>query len=87
MNLINKKSKRPLLAKQKGDAFIKNVVSPISFPSRISRNKFHNRFLANARPEDVFKYFSNSIAFLRFVKAAAVLISHGTYFEVCTHLP
>jgi hypothetical protein len=38
----------------------------------------HSRFFANARPEAVFRYFSKASVFLRFVKAMAVLICHGT---------
>jgi superfamily II helicase len=51
------------------------------------KDRIYNRFFANALPADVFKYFSNSIALLRSVKAIAVLILHGVNLEVCTHLP
>ena len=37
---------------------------------------------AKARPECVFKYFSNSAAFSRDLKAIAVSIRHGRYLDV-----
>lgn len=47
----------------------------------------HNLFFENALPDEVFKYFSNANAFCLFVKAIAVIIFQGIYFEVCLHLP
>jgi hypothetical protein len=43
----------------------------------------HNRLLANARPDAVLRYFSNSRAFCLSAKAIVVLIFQGVYFEVC----
>ena len=42
----------------------------------------YKRFLANARPDLVFKYLSKSNAFCRSVKAMAVLTCHGFNFDV-----
>ena len=44
-------------------------------------------FLTNARPEEVFKYFSKPSAFPRSVKAIAVLIRQGLNLEVWGHRP
>jgi hypothetical protein len=46
---------------------------------------FYNRFFAKALPAEVFRYFSKSRAFSSSIKAMAVLIFHGMYFEVCLH--
>ena len=40
------------------------------------------RFLAKARPEGLLRYFSNTTAFWRLVKATAVFMRQGLYFEV-----
>ena len=45
----------------------------------------YKRFFVKALPEAVLRYFSKLRAFFLSVKAMAVLIFHGTCFEVCLH--
>jgi hypothetical protein len=60
-------------------------VSGTGFEILFKRKLLYNRFLANALPEAVLRYFSKSRAFSSSVKAMAVLVFHGMYFEGCLH--
>jgi hypothetical protein len=58
-----------------------NCAQP-GLPSRSSRCNSYSRFLAKARPDGDFKYFSKAKALSSSENAIYVFNRHGLYFEV-----
>jgi hypothetical protein len=54
----------------------------LALPSRSLAKAGQRRFFAKARPDPLFKYFSNASALGISVNATAVLIRQGRNFEV-----
>ena len=64
-----------------------DLASNSSSDLRHLRSQNQSRFLANARPEGLFRYASNSSALWRSEKATAVLTCQGLYLVVCGFFP